>query len=380
MYHYEQYAPIPISASASTSNLHGVGRTRYERYDRFQLSMPRIESNPRYVIDRNGAVYTFADPAQEIKPMTTNTIILDGRMYNIDDLLLRHYVGNLPLPVVPRSKKPSTTIYVGRRCSKLTYYVKTIRASVSDPSIIYINTKIKLKRIPYAIDDVYISENGVVYNKTRDEFIMRGFALGYTTIYFQVDRAVIQNYYPGTSDNRSSMFVSHVLYTTYRGAIPEGMQVDHIDDIRYHDNIYNLQLMTPLENTRKSRISGARNSGFTIEMNDTIARMISEGKPNWDIAKELGFGYETRQEKHRIASIVNKIRYQKGYFDDLKEKYDLLHAPDVNRYPYKRLTPEERIEIKRESKTMTGRELAKKYGVTPAAISRIINDPNISVG
>ena len=148
MYHYEQYTPTPISASASTSNLHGVGETRNERYTRFQLNMPRIESNPRYVIDRNGTVYTFADPVQEIKPMTPDTILLDGRMYNIDDLLLRHYVGNLPLPVIPRSKKPSTNIYVGRRCSKLTYYVKSIRASASDPSVIYINTKIRFKRVP----------------------------------------------------------------------------------------------------------------------------------------------------------------------------------------------------------------------------------------
>ena len=380
MYHYEQYTPTPISASASTSNLHGVGDTRYERYIRFQLNMPRIESNPRYVIDRNGTVYTFADPVQEIKPMTPDTILLDGRMYNIDDLLLRHYVGNLPLPVIPRSKKPSTNIYVGRRCSKLTYYVKSIRASANDPSVIYINTKIRFKRVPYAIDDVYISENGVVYNRTKDEFIMRNFALGYATIYFPVDKNVIRKYYQGSGAEKSMMLISHVLYTTYKGAIPEGMQVDHIDDIRYHDTVNNLQLLSPLDNTRKSRISGARDTGFTIEMNDTIARMISEGKPNWDIAKELGFGYSTRQEKHRIASIVNKIRYQKGYFDDLKEKYDLMHAPEVNRYPFKRLTPEERIEIKRESKTLTGRELAKKYGVTPAAISRIINDPNIPVG
>lgn len=376
MYHYEQYTPIPISASTSTSNLHGVGSTRYGRYDRFQFTVPRIEANPKYVIDRNGTVYTFDDPLMEIVPLNKTSVYLDHQLYNIDDLLLRHYVGNLPFPVVPRDKPPESKIYIGRRCSKLSYLIRQVRPDQEDPNFLYIN-KVRFKRIPYAVDDIYISENGVAYNFTSGMFLMRGFSLGYAFLAFKLNRELVDQYFE--KHVNSPLMLAHILYTTYVGPIPANMQVDHIDNVRYHDTVGNLQLMSPLENTRKSRVSGARDTGFTIEMNETIARMISEGKPNWDIAKELGFGYETRQEKHRIASIVNKIRYQKGYFDDFKEKYDLAHAPNVNRYPYKRLTPEERVEIKRESKTMTGRELAKKYGVTPAAISRVINDDTIMI-
>lgn len=50
--------------------------------------------------------------------------------------------------------------------------------------------------------------------------------------------------------NRTSS-VHRSVYELFVGDIPDGMQIDHIDDNRANNNVYNLRVVTPLENTRK---------------------------------------------------------------------------------------------------------------------------------
>lgn len=54
--------------------------------------------------------------------------------------------------------------------------------------------------------------------------------------------------------------VHHVVWRAFNGEIPPGMQVDHIDNVRSHNAIDNLQLMTPSENCKKSYRQGRRPS------------------------------------------------------------------------------------------------------------------------
>jgi len=42
--------------------------------------------------------------------------------------------------------------------------------------------------------------------------------------------------------------VHRIVYQTFAGEIPEGMQVNHIDENKLNNNIGNLNLMTPKEN------------------------------------------------------------------------------------------------------------------------------------
>lgn len=377
MYDYRMHDPKPYSMTDSIMNQHGSGDTRYQRYDRFQFRCAPITAAPNYVINRDGAVFDI-ESGDRIQPEDSNHIMLNGKRYTIDILLLYGFIGELPLPIVDRDRVPITKMYIGRRCSKLTYFIKSMKRDLNDPDVIYLD-KVPFKRIPFAKGDLFISKNGVVYDAQQDDFVMRSFAFGYAQCVIIPDEQKYREFFPDRAEDpdtpKATWWVQHLVYCAYLGTIPKGMQVDHKDNVRYHNTPDNLQLLTPVENTRKSRESGRRNTGFTYEMNETIAKMLSEGQTNEAIAKALGFKYKDRHDKHRIASIVNKLRTQPGYYDDLKVKYNLGNYDPNNSYPYKRLTPKIREQIRLDSAAgMKGYKLAEKYGVSTATISHIIND------
>lgn len=47
--------------------------------------------------------------------------------------------------------------------------------------------------------------------------------------------------------------VARLIHMTWKGPIPMGMDVDHIDQDKLHNHVDNLQLLTPEENGSKSR-------------------------------------------------------------------------------------------------------------------------------
>ena len=47
-------------------------------------------------------------------------------------------------------------------------------------------------------------------------------------------------------------YVHRFVFETFKGKIPKGKEIDHIDNDRKNNSIVNLQLLTPKENTRKS--------------------------------------------------------------------------------------------------------------------------------
>ena len=53
---------------------------------------------------------------------------------------------------------------------------------------------------------------------------------------------------PGFKNYKAHKFV----YEYYHGVIPNGMQVDHKNDVRMNNRLCNLQLLSPSQNTKKS--------------------------------------------------------------------------------------------------------------------------------
>jgi hypothetical protein len=62
---------------------------------------------------------------------------------------------------------------------------------------------------------------------------------------------------------RLQLEVSRVVYWKFKGPIPEGMTVDHINEDRTDNRLENLQLMTSVENVRKSLKENPRRKALT---------------------------------------------------------------------------------------------------------------------
>ena len=53
-----------------------------------------------------------------------------------------------------------------------------------------------------------------------------------------------------SKDNKQKIFLVHrLVYEAFNGKIPEGMQVNHIDENKSNNSIENINLMTPKQNT-----------------------------------------------------------------------------------------------------------------------------------
>lgn len=84
--------------------------------------------------------------------------------------------------------------------------------------------------------------------------------------------------------------VHRLVYETFKGDIPDGLIVDHIDEIRTHNYITNLQCITYSENTKKSYTSNRVlvNNNYVLENVD----FEKLGKIK-ELSDELGEGYGT---------------------------------------------------------------------------------------
>ena len=69
--------------------------------------------------------------------------------------------------------------------------------------------------------------------------------------------------------------IHRVIYTACYGDIPEGMQVNHIDEDKNNNSIFNVNLMTPKENTNW----GTRNERASKTLKGTRINRIDESKP-----------------------------------------------------------------------------------------------------
>lgn len=87
---------------------------------------------------------------------------------------------------------------------------------------------------------VYVSDDGRIFNKEMTEYKLRHNNNGYLQL--------------KTSRNRKCIMklVHRLVYETFNGEIPEGFEVDHINNVRNDNRLENLQLLSRLENVRKA--------------------------------------------------------------------------------------------------------------------------------
>ena len=110
--------------------------------------------------------------------------------------------------------------------------------------------------------------------------------------------------------------VSTLVWESFRGKIPKGLQVDHIDHDRINDDIRNLQLLTPSENIKKNykniRTSFTKGgiNGYSKLNTLTVGKIINElrlGSSQIDIANK----YNISQKQ--VSRIFNNEAWSNIY-------------------------------------------------------------------
>lgn len=89
-------------------------------------------------------------------------------------------------------------------------------------------------------DNYYIHDDGRIYSIKYKKYLKPKYNKTYLCI--------------GLCDNnkkRKWFFVHRLVYEAFKGQIPEGLEVDHINGIRDDNRLSNLRLLTKIENNQK---------------------------------------------------------------------------------------------------------------------------------
>ena len=80
--------------------------------------------------------------------------------------------------------------------------------------------------------------------------------------------------------NHKSLIVTvhRLMWLTYKGPIPNGYEIDHIDNNKYNNTLSNLQLLSRAANVRKYHALGIPNPRKGTKTPDETRKKISEAK------------------------------------------------------------------------------------------------------
>ena len=331
----------------------------YQKYPRYAT----IREFPRYFISANGEIID-TDTDRIVPASSTGFVNLDGSIRKVTTLLVLAFIGNMPFPIVSVTNAPVTKY----EKSKYTYRTPSLHHDMRRPNVYYIGD-IEFRMIPDCDDCYIISSNGVIFDLATMTFKHVHWTSGYASFGINYNRA----------NASGSNLVARHIYEAWIGPVQFPMQIDHKDNIRYHDVVSNIQLLTPSENSYKGRAEGNGPTAYTREQVEVVFQMMAENKSHAEIAKFLEQPYDTRANKHRINAYLFKLRNQNGYYDDLKEKYDVAHYDNSVNYSWNRLSAKDVADIKRRlANGETGALLAAEYGVSKPLISRIKNGHRVN--
>ena len=86
--------------------------------------------------------------------------------------------------------------------------------------------------------NVWVSKDGLVYCLKHDKLVLRT---------NNVQRGYVRN-----QTTKGQCLQHRIVWETFNGEIPDGYEVDHINNVRDDNRLCNLQLLTRLDNMRKA--------------------------------------------------------------------------------------------------------------------------------
>ena len=120
-------------------------------------------------------------------------------------------------------------------------------------------------------------------------------------------------------DNSHTFQWHRVIYYYFKGDIPEGIHVNHIDEDKSNNALSNLNLMTPKQNanhgTRNKRISVARAKFHVLQYNLKTNEPIKIWLNMYEIKRELGYNVSV------IYSCCKGGHFNKGKWQNNTKAY-----------------------------------------------------------
>jgi hypothetical protein len=99
---------------------------------------------------------------------------------------------------------------------------------------------------------------------------------------------------------RVGTYVHRFVYEFYKGEVPEGLVVDHIDSNKLNNSITNLQVLSVANNTLKGGTGKV-----SLEQRGEIQLMYNSGKLQREIAEVFGVSQPS------ICAILKKLKKEK---------------------------------------------------------------------
>lgn len=106
--------------------------------------------------------------------------------------------------------------------------------------------------------------------------------------------------------NKKTVLFHRLVYETYKGDIPEGMEIDHKDGNKHNNKLTNLEAVTPEENIDRASKMGNHHKRFSNAQVSNMIRKVLGGTSVEVVAEEYGMGknylYEVMRKEKRLGA------------------------------------------------------------------------------
>lgn len=212
----------------------------------------------------------------------------------------------------------------------------------------------EFKPIPNTNGQYYINQYGAIFN------------ISYGFLHCTISKGYYRTNINCESD--ISTEVNRLVYISYKGLIPEGYVVDHVDGNSWHNEPYNLEAVTIAENVRRGydNQNYGRSRVWSKDQIQELCKMMEAGYDIYQISESFNIPNDKR---NNLVDIISKIR-NKGYHSDISSKYDISNFV-INR---------ERMD-NRTSDYNQIKQIVKmiRDGFSDTVISKELNIPRIKI-
>ncbi len=169
-----------------------------------------------------------------------------------------------------------------------------------------------------------------------------------------------------------TFLVHRVVWEAFKGDVPEGLQINHIDGNKANNNLSNLELVTPAENMRhavetglKKGEKGESNSmaKLTNEQYLKLIHDIVNGATNQEIANKYGL-------HPRYISLIRHKKRLQSTWKQYENEHGIVHpqnSPGLN----SKIPIKQRIEAIGLLSTCSNKKIAQMLNVDSSVISNV---------